>query len=424
MFLLPFDFYDRMDELYLNPFHFWDKYQFRNFSIHADEDCYFHIQNDGIHKYLSPHHYLFHTIDTKVNTLSPLSTKITPKNKSSRRVFLPALQIKDLSIDVNSVFLPVVDINASNVVINLFADKEVIPITPKVHVPLTIVRIGGWTLDEFFSMIPPPPAEEGLYPRLGILNLTDVRILSHTVQDGALSVDEIIVPDAFFYPLFQLTSLAGKNGTDQMFISSVILKSIIMVLRNHTIKDDGIVSKSIQTFLVNIQKSSEVMEQISSSMHAKMNEWVDLIDDELEKAGEAFHHFMITIEKNWNEAVSNESSPLYNLSKEAKYILEGIDHNLSKVGHTISHTMERVESDLNIMTEKGNELKKEIQDGFYLIKTSLKDTEDYLNTKTTKIISELEVSINEASKELEGNIKKANRFLHNLAEILNHRNEL
>lgn len=413
-----------MDELYLNPFHFWDKYQFNNFSIHADEDCYFHIQNVEIYKYLSPHHYLFYDIDTKVNVLGPLSTNIIPKDKTSRRVFLPALQIKDLSIDAHSVFKPVISINASDVVINILADNEVIPITSKVRVPLTIVRVGGWTLDEFFSMIPPPPTEEGLYPRLGALNLTNVRILSHTVRDGAMSVDEIIVPDAFFYPLFQLTSLAGKNGTDQMFISSVIMKSIIMVLRKHAIKDDGIVSKSIQTFLVNMQKSSEVMEQISTSMHAKMNEWVELIDDELEKAGEAFHLFMHTIEKNWNEAVSNESSPLYNLSKEAKYILEGIDYNLSKFGQTISHTMEKVETDVNIMTEKGNELKKEIQDGFNLIKTSLKETEGYLNTKATKMKTELEESIDEASKGLKSNIKKANLFFHNVAELLNHRNEL
>ena len=385
----------RMDELNLNRLMWWkNQYQVSNFTLSSQSDCDFHNIPIQHQMYLSPHH-IFYGYGTQVNVLESSSTEIIPNySKKLKRIPPPAIQIQDISINIHSIFEPVIDINASGIIINVVTEKDKISITPMIEVPVTIVKVGHWTLDELVNMLPPPPKEAGLYPRLGTVNLTNVKILSHSIEGNVTSLNEIDFPDEFFYPLYQLTNLAGVNGTDQTFIPTVIKKSIIMVLRKHTINEDGFISKTVsktmESFLLNMQKSSEFMQEVTDLMQLKIHEWTGIIDDGIEKVSKTLHQFIVKVEADWNEAMKAENNPFSKFSKDAKNVWEGIDDFLSKAGQTVQFTLDKVEKEINKVTMNGIEevlpqISKNVKNGWNSVKTSLKEVEDGLNDHVRNI---------------------------------------
>jgi len=399
-----------MSGLYLDRFFWWNQFRLTNFTLYSEENCSFYPAASQNFEYLSPR-YIFLDKDERINVLESLSTEIVSKIEKK-----PALQIGDLSINLHSIFEPVIDINASSVTINVVTENDVIQIGPSIEIPLTVVRVGDWTLDELFAMIPSPPKEES-FPKLGIVNITNAKILSHTIQDGVTTVSEIKFPDEFFYPLFQLTSLAGVNGTDRTIISTVVKKSIIMVLRKHVANDQGFISKTMESFLLNLQKSSEFMSEATDFLYDKVQEWTGIIDGGVGKASRAVNKFITKVEMDFQNAIQDENNPLSRLSKEAKFAWEGIDENLTKAGYTVASVLGKIENDLDALAQS-----RKLKDGWDTIKKSFREVEDDLHLHVQQVEENIGEVINAVTKDIFDGMDKAKQQFYSLFDGLKDEN--
>jgi hypothetical protein len=153
-----------------------------------------------------------------------LSTKTPPP---------PIIEINRLSFDWHSWSRPVVDFNASGVVIHLVVGSTVDTASSGpvqgLHGQLNFpsISLGNSTIPEILQAIPPPPTREGLYPRMGIVNITNVNITvygypsvnSHMINRDTIESEEDIemnsspltrmwsihIPDEVFVPLLYAT---------------------------------------------------------------------------------------------------------------------------------------------------------------------------------------------------------------------------
>jgi len=153
------------------------------------------------------------------------------------------------------------------------------------------LKIGDWSLHELVAMLPDPPETEGLYPRLGTVNITDVTIIIHDYSSSSFSRDQANgnakvegsyfdtthptnvynLPNELFLPLLLYTTEASRGlgdennekggasinidadidnsssksfGIDQTIIANIIRKSAIVAARKHFLgknSDDAIV---------------------------------------------------------------------------------------------------------------------------------------------------------------------------------------
>ncbi len=416
-----------MDGLYLDRFLWWNQCKLTNFTLHSEKICSFYpTTTSTASSFLFPFqfgYYLFHD-KNKGNSINVLETpfiEIASKSSSKTRTETsppppPALQIQDLSITNthnNNVFEPVIAINASNVTINVVIEKDVIEINSAIEVPITVIRVGGWTLDELFAMIPPPPVDEG-YPKLGTVNITNVKIRVIEGDDDGIGVtvnNEIVFPDEFFYPLFYLTSLAGVNGTDQTIISTLIKKSIVMVLRKHAMNEEGFISKTMEGFLLNLQKSSELVNVASEFMFDKVQEWSEIIDDGVGRVSRALNKFISKVELDLYNAMKDENNPLSRLSKEAKFAWEGFDNNLSKAGQTVASVLEKIENEFSTLAQN---TKKDFVPHIDELKKSFQEVEDSLHVRARQVEENVEQVISEVTKDTLDGMKKAKKYFNSL----------
>ncbi len=313
--------------------------------------------------------YLVLGKDSPINVLESSFIDVKSRNKRFRTA-PPAVQVKDMSINMNSLFQQVIDVNATGIVINVVTEKDSIRINSSIEVPLTTIRIGDWLLHEIFDFIPPPPEQEGLYPRMGTINLTGVKIVSTTVDDKSTTMNEIMIPDEFFYPLYHITNLAGS--TDQTLIATVLRKSLIMVLRKHLINDEGFISKSMETFLTNVERSSELVQEATDFIYDKINEWTGMIDNRMNRASDILRRFIAKVEQDWYEAMKGKDGYFTKLHQEATSFWEGIDENLFRARQKVVDALENMEHELNSITINGKDvlpqLSQEVKETWNTIK--------------------------------------------------------
>jgi len=354
-----------MDGVYLKRFNKWNQCRIANFSIHSESACNYNIESIGSRRFLSPYFLL-----DRERTYNVLLSSLTGQNVKNRSP--SAIEIKDLNINWHSLFKPVIDVNASGIVLNVVTRKDPLHIghsTIGLTIPMTTV--GGWGIDELIDMKPPPPPdEEGLYPRMGTINLTDARILSHVVKDDVVTVNEIKIPDAFFYPLFQLTQLAGINGTDQKVVEEVIKRSILMVIEKQVLNDDELLSKTMKTFLESVQKSSEFVHEMNQFIQQKVQEWSGSIEDNVFKADKALNRYLEKIETDWSTILNDDKNPFVKFSKDMK-----------EVGQKIIDDAE-IKLNTVILDEKSNMgplLTKELKEAWNVVKKPLTEFESEIN---------------------------------------------
>ena len=431
-----------MESLNLQTFNWWNEYHAENLTLHSENNCHFRNSAPSYLR-LAPY-YLFSNRKRKVNVLdtSIIIETISNNLSSTYQSPLPAVEIKDMSMNIHAISTPVVDVNATGIVINIVTQRVTIPVSSKIEIPITTVRIGNWTLDELFNMIPPAPKGEGSYPKLGTLNLTNVKIISHCLQGNTSSSYEVPIPNEFFYPLYQLTNLAGANGTDQLFITKVIMKSIIMVLRKHLINDDHFVSKSMESFLSSMEKSTEVVHEISDYLEGKMNEWTGFIDNEMVKLNQALNQFILKVEEEWNEAskeenfplsklsrwneaLEDENCPLSKLSRDVWNMREKTDMTLFCPGHHVKNLWEKVEDELTIVrNELLPQLTKDVKDGLNGIQTTIKEAEIEINNQFIEINTiaktmedSLDLAVERARKDLWQGVNKAKEYINDIFNV-------
>lgn len=179
-----------------------------NISVHSSEECEFSPSRNKAKKRL---------VDTfKDEPMNVLQTVVMDVENDYHKNYFstmldpqPAVEVKDLNLNWHSMFRPVVDVNASGVVAHF-----VVGYSSAKFYNMPFVWLGNSTLEEVINLVPSPPTQEGLYPRMGIVNITHVTIMIHDLinnsgkdaEDDKLSPTSVIlIPDELFLPLLQVT---------------------------------------------------------------------------------------------------------------------------------------------------------------------------------------------------------------------------
>lgn len=156
----------------------------------------------------------------------------------------PALEVDDLEISFRSWSSPVISANIRGIKVNVVMQPRASPINFPFQISgnsgdhnrnefcpideLSIekrtgppVLIGDMTILEALRILPEPPKKEGLYPRIGVLNVTNASISVYftdgdsSLRNGINSTSalsllaKIQVPEKIFSPILNVTE--GKN---------------------------------------------------------------------------------------------------------------------------------------------------------------------------------------------------------------------
>jgi len=331
----------RADKIHLNRVYWWDHAKLSNVKIRSSDACSVKSEsNFGARSsplfelsHVFPFHLLRTSTPTSIDDGTSMDGSCTvtgmskydfdfirhhpdDPNLKTGMMIPSAIEISDLSLEWGTVHKPVVNINATNITINVVYGKEKMNIDSfgfdfdfgrsrpgdnnsgvgggnKIEFPVETpyLKIGDWSLHELVAMLPDPPETEGLYPRLGTVNITDVTIIIHDYSSSSFSRDQANgnakvegsyfdtthptnvynLPNELFLPLLLYTTEASRGlgdennekggasinidadidnsssksfGIDQTIIANIIRKSAIVAARKHFLgknSDDAIV---------------------------------------------------------------------------------------------------------------------------------------------------------------------------------------
>eukprot|EP00554_Chaetoceros_debilis_P002041 CAMPEP_0194082342 /NCGR_PEP_ID=MMETSP0149-20130528/7876_1 /TAXON_ID=122233 /ORGANISM="Chaetoceros debilis, Strain MM31A-1" /LENGTH=681 /DNA_ID=CAMNT_0038764479 /DNA_START=56 /DNA_END=2101 /DNA_ORIENTATION=+ len=331
----------RADKIHLNRVYWWDHAKLSNVKIRSSDACSVKSEsNFGARSsplfelsHVFPFHLLRTSTPTSIDDGTSMDGSCTvtgmskydfdfirhhpdDPNLKTGMMIPSAIEISDLSLEWGTVHKPVVNINATNITINVVYGKEKMNIDSfgfdfdfgrsrpgdnnsgvggdnKIEFPVETpyLKIGDWSLHELVAMLPDPPEAEGLYPRLGTVNITDVTIIIHDYSSSSFSRDQANgnakvegsyfdtthptkvynLPNELFLPLLLYTTEASRGlgdennekggasinidadidnsssksfGIDQTIIANIIRKSAIVAARKHFLgknSDDAIV---------------------------------------------------------------------------------------------------------------------------------------------------------------------------------------
>jgi len=261
--------------------------------------------NDAISLWSLMPLYLFQRNPVSI-TMMPLADVIDDDT-------IPAMEILDLDLNWNDISKPVFDINVSNITLNLVLKTEPLPLA-NMEVPMPSIRLGGWTIKEILDMIPPPPEEYGLYPRLGVFNIRNVTILSRgrDEDNDTIHVEEdgLDIPNEMFVPLYGLTKQAGPDGVDQTKIEALVKEAAFLTIRKYFLGEDAI--------LETLRKSSAFFETFGNAFEAIIHEGGEAIDYQLSRIVNVVKDIIEKLEDEWSETVSEQSSPVESFAKELR----------------------------------------------------------------------------------------------------------
>ena len=451
--------FSRVGEWNTKRFQWWKEFEFKDLSIHANPDCTVLSQttssrystmdkdtcsrdddNDKRNKLVfikNPPPLIESLISMKpVNALyNILPITCTNEQRQEREEKAPrgrrndsstsplppppAVQVQSTSLRWDSPSQPIIHANLSGIIFNIRIGSALTPIDFKgmpfwedldlttLEVPMPMIWVGNWTLDDIGMMIPDPPEEEGLYPRIGIVNITNVTISVHhqpnadkdSVNMDSLSLAEIPIPDQVFLPLLQLTIGkifyvnmgssciieylahlvpfnfpcdidAGKDGTDQVLISSIIRESILMILRKQILKEDAI--------RVSFDKTTELVEGFQQILSEMMSRADEVFESHASKTSDKVNDILSKMEEAWKVALEDDSNPMVRITKDVTTAWDDlIKKMLREVGSADEFKL--VFKDLEEeMSSAWEDMKKEVSEEWKMAKEEMSSEMDNL----------------------------------------------
>jgi hypothetical protein len=170
----------------------------------------------------------------------------------------PSMEIESVDVSFQSWIQPVVSIHAKDIALNFVIQKGMLPLPlpfPKKDIDTSdrnadshtdenggfSLSIGDMTIQEAVELLPKPPEREGIYPMIGVVNVSNVTVYLWEInskkgqqqqqQQKSLHVlTKLKIPDEFFIPVVDLTS--GECDTDDIFSPFSLLKYFYSVLYN------------------------------------------------------------------------------------------------------------------------------------------------------------------------------------------------
>ena len=388
----------RFDSVQVNGINWWNKARFRDVSIESNGECSMQLSggtNDAISPWSLIPLFLFQRYPVTV-TMMPLADVID----NDTQLTIPAMEILDLDLNWKDISKPVFDINMSNITLNLVIKTGSLPLA-NMEVTVPSIRLGGWTIKEMLDMIPPPPKEQGLYPRLGVFNIRNVTIKyrerdedNDTIreeEDGDDGGHRVDVPNEIFVPLYGLTKQAGPDGVDQTKIEALMKEAAFLTIRKYLLGEDAI--------LETLRKSSAFVETFGKAFEAIIHEGGEVIDIQLSRIMNAVKDILEKLDDEWSETVSEQSSALQRFGKELGEGWDVFTHSATLIVG-IQDILENWESRAE-QTLHG--MKKDVENGWKVATRQLHTFESNVENALSKMEQSLEQKwphvTNDAKKE-------------------------
>eukprot|EP00578_Thalassiosira_sp_NH16_P004823 CAMPEP_0181136414 /NCGR_PEP_ID=MMETSP1071-20121207/33165_1 /TAXON_ID=35127 /ORGANISM="Thalassiosira sp., Strain NH16" /LENGTH=297 /DNA_ID=CAMNT_0023223111 /DNA_START=791 /DNA_END=1684 /DNA_ORIENTATION=+ len=165
----------------------------------------------------------------------------------------------------------------------------------------TALLFGDMPIPEVLEVLPRPPEMEGVYPMIGVMNITNVTLCVYEINNSdADSLNLLLkmsVPDKFFLPITNLTLAHEQTGIDRKHFQSLMESSLSNALRGHLLHE---ASAAFRKSWVSAHKAQEQIQNfVLQAQELYLDRWLGM-------GMKAWHQ---TQENAW-QGVVNGTAPL------------------------------------------------------------------------------------------------------------------
>lgn len=270
-----------------------------------------------------------------------------------------------------------------------------------------IALVGDMPVWDFIRLLPKPPNREGLYPRIGTINITNASLAIYQRKTQAnqslnQSLDlldlllEINVPDKIFSPVLNLTETHRNQGIDQMHFQRMLEDAFSDSFKRHVVREALSAFKNIEN------KANKVQEQLQ---HFAIQTQEAFVDNWIESVLAAWHDTQANV---WN-GILNASAPFVkSLEDFADDVRTIVSEPLPPLTIVVAHHWSRI---INGLTKYGMKIDATLLENvneFVATKLNAVDGPNTQNGKLSELKRFLEKTgdgMNELAKSCEDEIK-------------------
>ncbi|KAL7542270.1 hypothetical protein ACHAXR_011925 [Thalassiosira sp. AJA248-18] len=200
----------------------------------------------------------------------------------------PSLAIETVDISFQSWIRPVVSAHMQGITINVVLQKGGLHL-PSLQMTASdlgkvanssALLIGAMPIQEVLFLLPKPPEIEGLYPRIGFVNISNVMInvYENKAEKKAGSVPslnlmlKLRIPDKFFLPITNLTLAHKQAGIDRKHFQPMMESSISNALRRHLLRE---ATSALHTSWAHAHKAQEQLQHfVLRTQEVYLDRWI------------------------------------------------------------------------------------------------------------------------------------------------------
>lgn len=156
--------------------------------------------------------------------------EVTPSSKESA-----SLHIESADFLFQSWRYPVVSAHLNQISINIIIQKDENRFDDK-------LLVGDMKIPELLKILPKPPELEGLYPRIGVVNITNVtmNVYEGRGSSGSSSLNllmKVTLPNQLFSPVTNLTLANSPRGIDRKHFQALLETAFSHSIRQHLLRE-------------------------------------------------------------------------------------------------------------------------------------------------------------------------------------------
>ncbi|KAL7499233.1 hypothetical protein ACHAWT_010153 [Skeletonema menzelii] len=212
---------------------------------------------------------------------------VTPSSKESA-----SLHIESADFSFQSWRYPVVSAHLDQISINVIIQKDENRFDDK-------LLVGDMKIPELLKILPKPPELEGLYPRIGVVNITNVTLNVYEGRGsrGSSSLNllvKVTLPDKLFSPVTNLTLANSPTGIDRKHFQPLLETAVSHSIRHHLLRE------AEKAFHGSLATTTEFTKQLKDRTN-KAQEQLQLLQQYLLKRQDMhFDHWWEVIVQGWH----------------------------------------------------------------------------------------------------------------------------
>ena len=189
------------------------------------------------------------------------------------------LRVEYASFSFQSWRYPVVSVQLNEITINIIIQLDENRFDDK-------VLVGDMKIPELLSILPKPLEQEGLYPRIGVVNITNVTL---NIYEGGGSSDSSLklllqatLPDELFSPVTNLTLTNAPHGIDRKHFQPLLGSAFSNSIRQHLVLEaERAFHNSLTTTTEWTKQLREVTSRVQEQLHQYLLKRQDMHFDQL-----------------------------------------------------------------------------------------------------------------------------------------------